>query len=157
VVCIVVDRGELVRGRDFDVEGAGDIFRFMHGLPPDVVEYVLLHDEIRFLGDRAGEPQPWRAGAFKKREGEWVPHQQPPVRYDDARDYATFAQFCDHCLGDLLAALGPVTAIEVFSTLYALIEPWDALEHDAVFALLGRRCAPHRRAARLRTFRARQE
>lgn len=88
---------------------------------------------------------------------EWVPQQQPPVRCDDARDYATLAQFCEHCLDDLLADLGPVTALEVSSTLYALIEPWDALEHDAVFDLLDRRCVDHRRAARLRTFRPRQE
>jgi hypothetical protein len=127
----------------------------MHGLPPDVIEYVLVQEEIRFLGERAAEPQPRRRAPFAKREGEWVPQQQPPVRYDGGRSYASLREFCEHCLDDLLADLGPLTALEAFSTLYALIEPWDALEHDAVFDLLAERCVPHRRAARWRTFRAR--
>ena len=48
-----------------------------------------------------------------------------------------------------------MTALEVFSTLYALVAPWDALEHDELFALLDERGQPHRRHARWRTFRAR--
>jgi len=65
--------------------------------------------------------------------------------------------FCALVLDDLLSALGPVTALEVLSMLYALVAPWDALDHRAVLELLGERYEPHGRAARWRTFRTRED
>ena len=157
VLCLVIDRSAVERGSDFDVEGRGDIFRFTHGLPPDVVEYVLVHEEARFMGERADEPQPWRRGDFTKRSGTWEPKQKAPVRLSETASYASLGEFCALTLDRLLAELETVTALEVFSTLYALVEPWDAVEHDAVFALLDKRCAPHRRSVHWRTFRARDQ
>lgn len=156
VVCIVLDRSELVRDLDFDVEGKGDIFRFHHGLAPDVVEYVLVHEEIRFLGQhRASQPAPWPAARFKKRAGKWVPLQKTPVRYSASASYSSVADFARLCLGRLLAELAEITALEAFSTLYACVEPWDALAHDDVFALIEESCTPHRRRGKLHTFRTR--
>ena len=156
VVCLVLDRGELDRGRDFDVEGKGDIFRFHHGLPPDLVEYVLVNDEIRFMGHRrARRPAPWRAAAFKKRSGEWVPVQKAPVRYSEAASYSSVRDFAQICIERLMAELGEVTALEVFSTLYASISPWDALAHEGIFGLIEEKCVPHRRTSKCQTFRAR--
>ena len=158
VVCIVLDRSQLERGRDFDVEGKGDIFRFMHGLPPDVVEYVLVHDAVRFLGDHAAdEPPPWRAAPFKRRAGQWVPVQKPPVRYSDDASYSSVREFAGLCLCSLLAELGDATALEAFSTLYALASPWDALAHDEVFDLIDEMCTPHQRRSKWHTFRAREQ
>ena len=86
------------------VEGKGDIFRFHHGLAPDVVEYVLVHEEIRFLGQQqASQPAPWPAARFKKRAGKWVPLQKTPVRYSASASYSSVADFARLCLGRLLA------------------------------------------------------
>jgi len=72
-----------------------------------------------------------------------------------AASFSSVEQFARICLERLLAELEVVTALEVFSMLYALVEPWDALDHALVFALLDECCLPHRRRARLRTLRAR--
>jgi len=141
VVCLVFDRRELAEGRDYDVEGKGDVFRFHHCLPPDVVEYALVSDAIRFTGVRAAsDPRPWRRAEFRRRSGQWVPVQRAPVRYSETASYSSVAEFAGLCLSRLLEELGPLTALEAFSSLHALIEPTDALEHDAVFDLLETTC-----------------
>ena len=157
VVCIVLDRDNLVDGRDCQVEGGSDILRFHRGLPPEVVEYVLTHDQICFVGrDRARQPAPWPRAKFRKRGGDWVPVQKAPVRYADGASYSTVGQFAQTCLARMLAELGSVTAVEVFSALYATVDPWDAVEHDGVLALIEETCAPGRRKLQsFRTFRAR--
>jgi hypothetical protein len=156
MVCIVLDPGEVAEGQHYDTESKGDILRFHQGLPPDVVEYVLVADEIRFTGPRrARRPTPWPKGRFKRRGGEWVPVSRPPVRYSDEASYATLEEFVGLTMDRLLEELGAAAAIEVFSMLYALVEPWDALEHDVVFDLLEERCIPDVRRAKWRTFRAR--
>ena len=155
VVCIVLDRDELVDGRDCEVEGGSDILRFHRGLGPEVVEYVLTHDAISFIGgDRARQPAPWPRGKFKKLGRNWVPVRKAPVRYADGATYSTVAEFARACLARMLAELGTVTAVEVFSALYAAVDPWDAVEHDDVFALIEQTCAPGRHR-KLQTFRAR--
>jgi len=156
VVCLVLDRSALVRGRDFGVEGKGDVFRFQHGLPPDVVEYVLVKEEIRFTGQRrARRPLPWRTAAFKKRSGAWVPVQRTPVRYSDSSSYSSVEDFTRICADRLLADLTEVTALEVFSTLYVSISPWDALAHEDVLPLIEEKCVPLRHRGKWQTFRAR--
>ena len=156
VVCLVVDRSQMERDRDFDVEGAGDIFRFHHGLPADVVEYVLVKEEIRFLGrERAHAPAPWRRAAFKKRSGRWVPVQATPVRYSDTQEYASVEEFAGLCLDGLLDEFAELTALEFLSTLYACVEPWDAVSHDQALELFEDRCVRHARRKGWHTFRAR--
>ena len=156
VACLVLDRRDLVEGRDFELEGMDNIYRFRQGLPPDVVEYLLLHEEVRFLGgERAPRPSAWPSSRFKKRSGDWVPVSKPPVRYDEATSYATVPEFAELCLRRLLAELDDVAALEVFSTLYALISPWDALRHEQVLEIIDANCRPHRQRGKWQTFRAR--
>jgi hypothetical protein len=153
VVCLLFDRRELAEGRDYDVEGKGDVYRFHNCLPPDVVEYVLVSDAIRFTGAQAAsEPRPWRRAEFKRRSGQWVPVQKAPVRFSETESYSCVAEFAALCLSRLLDELGPVTALEAFSSLYALIEPPDALEHDAVFDLLETTCVARARPGGWHTF-----
>jgi hypothetical protein len=40
----------------------------------------------------------------------------------------------------ILSTLGFAAAIEVFSTLYATIDPWEALPHQVIFRALDRLC-----------------
>ncbi|HUU60337.1 MAG TPA: hypothetical protein VMZ50_12390 [Phycisphaerae bacterium] len=46
----------------------------------------------------------------------------------------------------ILKALGSAAAVEVFASLYATIDPWEALEHRRIFAALERLCGPGRQA-----------
>jgi len=152
VVCLVLDRRQVAEGKDYDVEGKGDVFRFHYGLPPDVVEYVLMSDAIRFTGAQAAsEPKPWRRAAFKRHSGQWAPMQKAPVRYSEAASYSSVAEFAAICLSRFAAELGQVAALEVFSSLYALVEPRDALEHDLVLSLLDARWAPRGRRGKWQT------
>jgi len=157
MVCLVMDRRQYEHERDFAIEGAGKIFRFHRGLPPELVEYVLFHEEARFFGPaRAKQPARWPSAKLKRREGKWAPAQKAPVRYSDAASYSTVREFAELCVDRLLSELGEVAAIEVFSTLYALISPWDALEHAEVFDVIDEKCvARRRRRSKVPTFRAR--
>ncbi|MHC4503925.1 MAG: hypothetical protein ACYTFI_11520 [Planctomycetota bacterium] len=156
VVCLVLDRTQLVEGLDFDAEGDGNVVRFHHGLPPDVVEYVLTSDGIRFVGERrARASAPWPGARFKMRSGRWVPAQKAPVRYSDAASYSTPREFAGLCVDRLLAELGEVAALEVFSTVYALVTPREVLTHRDILEILQGECVPSRRRGRWRTFRAR--
>ena len=145
VVCLVLDQTTSVEGLDFDIEGRGDIYRFRHGLPSDVVEYVLMHEAIRFT-DRARTrfPAPWPGGKFKRQSGTWAPVQRAPVRYSETADCSTLLDFVLLCLGRLLTELTEVSALEVFSTLYAAVDPQDALTHSDILSLIEERCEPAR-------------
>jgi len=158
VVCLVLDRSELVEGRDYEGGGdrAGAVFCFHHGLPPDVVEYVLLHDRILSAGEgTARRPAAWPSARFKKQSGTWVPVQKTPVRYSDSASYSSVEDFIGICMSRLLAELPEVTALEVFSTLYALVHPWDALRHEDVLDLISEMCVPARHRGKFQTYRAR--
>jgi hypothetical protein len=145
VVCLVLGRGDVVEGRDYALEHNGNILRFHQGLPPDVVEYVLVHEEIRFIGQaRARRRSPWPSAKFKKRSGSWVPVQKTPVRYSDAAGYCTAQEFAEICVDRLLSELSEVTALDVFSTLYTRIAPCDAHTHHDVFDVIDRRCVAGR-------------
>jgi hypothetical protein len=137
VVCIVVDQSSLVECQDFTTEMNGSILRFHHPLPPEVVEYVLTHEEIRFTGvERAASPRPWPAVRFKHVSGNWVPVQRAPVRFLDAEQFSTLDEFLALCLARLARELGSFSAIEAFSVLYSLTRPWDCLEHGQIMDLL---------------------
>ena len=159
MVCIVLDWPQLHEGVDYALENDGEIVRFHGGLPPHVVEYVLTHDSLAFTGPRrAPRPRPWPRASFKKKGGRWLPLQTPPVRYPgaDGQTYATLDEFLALTLRRLLDDLGAVTALEVFSTFYACVRPWDALTHDDVLHLLETSCVPARRHPHAPTFRPRE-
>ena len=121
------------------------IARFHESIPPECIEYILFSDRIDFCGQRkAAGPKPWTAARFKRRAGQWVPRSRPPVRLDASRSYRDLDEWLDESIRRILTALGPAAAIEVFASLYAMIDPWDALEHRAILAALERLCGPPR-------------
>jgi len=156
VVCIVIDQRQFAENRDYQREDER-IIRFHHGLPPDVVQYVLLHDQIQFTGRRrAAGIAPWMTGQFLRRGGAWVPVQRPPVRYSADASYDDLEQFARLTIQRLLAELDHITALEVFSTLYATVRPWDALEHERILQWLADCCEHGRLCGRYRTWRTAQ-
>lgn len=79
-VCPLLARPPVAVDQDYDVEDKGNINRFRHRLPSDVVEYILTHETIRFAGEsRARCPSPWPGGRFKTCSGSGVPVQRTPV------------------------------------------------------------------------------
>jgi len=156
VVCIVLDQSELVEGREYGLEGNGDIYRFHCNLAPEVVEYVLLNDEIRFAGQtRARRPSPWPRAKFKRQSGDWVPVQSTPVRYSDSASYSSQEELVAILMARILEGLEEVSAVEIFSVLYAAVTPARSLEHDAVFELIDEHCTARRRRGKVQTFRSR--
>ena len=147
MVCLVLDRRQLEDGRDCTAEH-DDILRFHHGLPPNVIEYLLTHESITFTGPRrCAQVRPWVAGKFRKQQGQWVPVQAVPVRYSDADSYSSLAEFAALTLRRLLLELGQAAAIEVFSTLYSLVSPTEAMTHESVFELIDHECVSlHRKS-----------
>jgi len=154
VVCLILDRSAITEGRDYSLEGKGDIYRFHGRLPSGVVEYVLVHEEIRFTGEsRVRIPAPWPAAKLKKRSGKWAPAQNVPVRYSDSLNYASLREFVEICTDRLMMELDEILPLEVFSTLYALVTPWQALTHEDVFDLIAERWVPHRHRGKYQTYR----
>ena len=120
-----------------------DILRFHGRVPPECVEYILWPDRVEFVGGRkAREPKPWGVARFKRVGGKWTPRSRPPVRLDAERSYATFGEWLVSSVRRILATLGSTTAMEVFSSLYATLDPWDALPHDCILTELERLCGP---------------
>jgi hypothetical protein len=70
------------------------------------------------------------------------------VRFDGQHTYADLDGWLELGIRRILAALGRCQAIEVFSSLYATIDPADALSHDAIFEALERLCGPPRSGRR---------
>ena len=85
-----------------------------------------------------------------------MPRSKPPVRLDHERTYRTFDEWLDLSVRRVLGELGAACAIEVFSSLYATIDPTDALEHDRVLAKLEDLCAAPRRRKGLKQFQLRE-
>jgi len=144
MVVLVLDGEDMPAA--FERQGRGGlIFRFHAALPPECVEYVLYDDRIEFVGgERAERPRPWGAARFKKRHGRWVPCSRPPVRFEEDHTYRTLDEWLELSIRRVLATLGPASGVEVFSCLYATIEPTEALEHRAIFAALDRLCGKPR-------------
>ncbi|MBM3214240.1 hypothetical protein FJZ36_04920 [Candidatus Poribacteria bacterium] len=135
MVVVVIDRRDAEIGTHY-VRETEDIVRFHHGLPMDVVEYILLDREIIQIGEPAREPRSWGRARFKRQSGQWVPTSKPPVRLDASRVYDDLEGWLRESIGRLLTTLGPTAAIEAFSSLYATIHPWEALTHEAIFGAL---------------------
>jgi hypothetical protein len=151
-IVLVLDRREARPGSDYELE-TDEVARFHQDLPPEWIEFILWDDDVEFVGARpADSPSPWGTARFKKREGEWVPLSKPPVRLDAERSYCTLAEWLDQSVRRILETLAAAAAIEVFSSLYSTIDPWDALSHDEVFAALEGLCAEPRTRRGLKTF-----
>jgi len=145
-VVLVVDTREAQPGVDYDENGPS-IVRFHYGLPAEWIEYILWDDRVEFVGERkANAPKSWGVARFKKKEGRWVPRSQPPVRFDEEQAYGDFEGWLELSIGRIISALGSAAAIEIFSSLYSTVDPWDALRHDDIFKALEALCKPpHRR------------
>ena len=132
----------------------GNIAQFHENVPRECIEYILFGDRIEFVGDRrAAEPKPWGAARFKRQHGRWLPRSRPPVRFDASQTYDDLDGWLELSIRRILGVLGSAAAIEIFSSLYATVDPTDALEHKQVFAALEKLCAPARRTnTRLRRF-----
>lgn len=124
---------------------ANEIAQFHRSVPPECVEYILWDERIEWTGARmARRPRLWGVARFKRRGGRWVPRSVPPVRFDAAHSYRDIEGWLELSIRRIMATLGEAAAVEVFSTLYATIDPWEALEHGEIFAALERICGPPR-------------
>ena len=99
-------------------------------------------------------PAPWPGARFKRSGGKWRTAQKPPVRYAPGSGYSTPREFAALCVERLLAGLGDVTALEVFSSVYAAARPRDVVTHAELLEILEERCAPARSRGKWRLFRA---
>ena len=63
-----------------------------------------------------------------------MPRSRPPVRLDDEREYEDFDEWLRLSLERIVDLLGRCTALELYSSLYATLDPWEALTHDEVLA-----------------------
>ncbi len=153
VVCLVLDRNQLTEGRDFEVEPNENVIRFHHGLPPDVVAYVLAREEIRFLGTRrASLPTPWPKARFKHSFGQWRPVRRPPVRFSESESFSTLSEYLRLCVTKLLRELNGATPLEVLSVLHSLVAPWDSLRHGDVLDVLESLSQGTRKAGKWKVF-----
>ncbi len=131
----------------FEPAGESETLRFRRPLGPEHIEYILWDDRIDFLGAaKAHAPRRWGRARFARRGGLWVPHSRPPVRFDDRQSYAGLEEWLELSIRRILRALGPAAGIEIFSSLYATIDPWEALEHRQIFEALERFCPPPRKS-----------
>jgi hypothetical protein len=147
-VVLVLDRGEIEEGVHYSLDSEV-IYRFHSGVDRHHVQYILWADRLEFRGDgRAPDPRPWGRARFKRRGGAWVPLSRPPVRLDDDSEYADFEEWLTQSITRILRRLGEATAVEVFSSLYATLDPWRALEHEVILTRLEELCTTRRSAGR---------
>ncbi len=143
MICLLFDREEMPV--PFEPASEPDTLRFRSRIGPEFVEYVLWDDRIEFTGAaRARRPRPWGVARFKKRAGRWVPRSRPPVRFDQEHSYGSLEEWLELSVERVLRTLGAAAAVEVFSCLYATIDPREALSHEEVFAALERLCGRSR-------------
>jgi hypothetical protein len=143
-VVLLLDGREVRSGVHYDEETA-EVFRFRSALPAGSIEYILWDDRIEFLGEqRARQPRPWGVARFKKKSGRWEPLSRPPVRFDGEHGYHDLEGWLRLSIERILSELGSAAAIEIFSTLYATINPWEALRHEAILEVLERLCRASR-------------
>ena len=143
-VVLVLDRSEIEEGVHYSHDSEV-IYRFHSGVDSHHIQYIIWGDHLEFRGDeRAAEPSPWGRGRFKRQGGKWVPLSRPPVRLDEGSRYADFDEWLTQSITRILRRLGEATAVEVFSSLYATLDPWRALEHESILTRLEELCAGRR-------------
>jgi len=143
-VVLLLDKRDVAEGTHYDHE-TPEVLRFYAALPAKSIEYLLWDDRIEFLGEsKAKWPKPWGVARFKKKAGRWVPLSRSPVRFDHQQSYSSLDEWLHLSIRRILSTLGSASAIEVFSSLYSTIDPWEALEDDAVFRALERLSQLHK-------------
>ena len=148
-IVLVLDRREISEGQHYSKNGPL-IYCFHSGLDAVNIEYVVWGDRLEFVGAaKAREPHAWGRARFKRQNGKWLPLSRPPVRLDDERTYGSFDEWLRLSIERVIAMHGAATALEVFSSLYATLDPHDALEHEQILTTLEESCdARHRRRLR---------
>lgn len=142
-VVLVLDRGQVREGVDYSCEGK-NILRFQRGLGREHVVHICWAERVETIGEVADEPRPWGRARFKKADGRWVPRSRPPVRLDDDGEYASFDEWLRLSLARIVHRLGRATALELMSSLYATLDPWEALTHDDVLTRAAEVCQVRR-------------
>jgi len=138
MICLVIDKNTWDGRASLDTDR---IVRFHEDIGPEHIEYILSDDRIEFVGaSKARTPKPWGTARFKRHAGKWLPVSKTPVRLDDQRSYRNVPEWLDASVERILTALDCAAAIEIFSPLYATINPWDALPHQDVFDGIDRLC-----------------
>ena len=152
VVVLLLDKEDIPV--EFEMASEHDTLRFRSHVGPEYIEYVLWDDRIDFAGrKKATRPRPWGVARFKKTEGTWVPRSRPPVRFDRGQSYESLQQWLELSIRRILTALGSASALEVFSSLYATIDPADALSHEMILEALEGLCPrPRRRRGDVKQF-----
>jgi len=118
-----------------------NIVEFHRNVPKECIEYILWSDRLEFVGaDKARDPRPWGVARFKRASGRWIPYSRTPVRLDRQHAYEDFDEWLEMSIRRILVTLGRAASIELFSSLYATLAPWDALEHHQVFGAIERLC-----------------
>ena len=147
-VVLVLDRTTIEEGVHYHLNSP-EIFRFHSGIPPAAIEYILWDDRVEFVGaQRARSPKRWGTARFKKVEGQWYPRSQPPVRFDNDHTYDDKAGWLRLSIRKILSTLELALAVEIFSSLYATITPWEVLTHADIFDALTDVCGgPNRRGS----------
>ena len=121
------------------------IVEFHRKIPRDCIEYILYSDRLESVGlGKARRRRPWGTARFKRVRGRWVPRSRPPVRLGEKHNYSDFDGWLELSVRRILQALGKAAAIELFSSLYATVDPWNALEHRQIFDTLERLCGKAR-------------
>jgi hypothetical protein len=82
----------------------------------------------------------------------WRPVQAVPVRYDEQASFSSLEELAETLCARLGDELGPFTALELFSALYAAVYPHEALKHKDVLDLVECGCAPAHRARSLQLY-----
>lgn len=147
-VVLVLDRGEIQEGVHYSLDSEV-IYRFHSGVDSHHIQYILWADRLEFRGEeRAPDPRPWGRSRFKRRGGVWEPLSRPPVRLDDDSEYGDFDEWLTQSITRILRRLDEATAVEVFSPLYATLDPWRALEHEVILTRLEKLCIARRMSGR---------
>ncbi|MDP6495088.1 MAG: hypothetical protein QGI09_06675 [Dehalococcoidia bacterium] len=75
-----------------------------------------------------------------------------PVRFDKEHTYRDLEMWLDLSVHRIVKTLGTVAAVDVFFSLYATIDPWDALPHGHVFDAISRLCHRRKSLSRIGVF-----
>ena len=151
-VVLVLERTTVEEGVHYHHDSP-EIFRFHSGIPREAIEYILWDDRVEFMGERQAKwPRRWGTARFKKADGRWHPRSQPPVRFDNEHTYDDKEGWLRFSIQRILSTLQSVLAVEVFSSLYATIAPWEVLTHEDIFSALENVCGAPRRRGRYQQF-----
>lgn len=152
IIVLVLDRTSVKEGVHYH-HNSPEIFRFHSRIPPEAIEYILWDDRVEFVGaQQAKSPKRWGTARFKKVEDQWYPRSHPPVRFDNEHTYDDKEGWLRLSIQRILSTLQSALAVEIFSSLYATIAPWEVLTHTDIFSALEDVCGLPRRRGRSQRF-----